>query len=160
VKVVPDYLEGYLDLERFLFLVLLLLVAWGAYRTYSFQQERIKVENQSRSFATQLPSYQKLHRDVLRNRSPSMNQNIENNPLSYLERVVPERYLTDLEPIDQGSDDYRFELRVESTDLRTILSLLRDFESKSQLTVNEFTLIRESLNSSSFHAIIRLEIVV
>lgn len=159
MKVVPDYLEGYLDLERFFYIVLLLLVFWAAYRTYSFQQQRIKVENQSRSFASRLPTYQKLHRDVLRNRSPSMDRNIENNPLSYLERVVPERYLTDLEPIDQGSDDYRFELRVESTDLRTILSLLADFESKSQLAVNEFTLIRESLNSSTFHTIIRLEIV-
>lgn len=160
MKIVPDYLEGYLDLERFFYIVLLLLISWGGYRTYYFQQDRIRAENRSRSFANQLPTYQRLHRNVLRNRSPSMDENIENNPLSYLERVVPERYLTDLQPIDQGSDDYRFELRVESTDPRTILSLLSDFESKSQLTVNEFTLIRESLNSSTFHTIIRLEIVV
>lgn len=160
MKVVPDYLEGYIDLERFFYIVLVLVVCWMGYRTYTLQTQRVQSQRNARSFKAKLPTYQQLNRKVLKKRSPDLSQNIRQNPLSYLERVVPERYLTDLEPIDQGSDDYRFELRVDSTDLRTILSLLADFERQSALTVNEFTLIRESPDTHNFQAVIRFELIV
>lgn len=160
MKVVPDYLEGYIDLERFVYIVLMILVIWMGYRTYTLQIRRSQAQQDSRTFRSSLPTYQKLHREVLKKRSPDLSQNIRQNPLSYLERVVPERYMTNLEPIDQESDDYRFELRVDSTDLRTILSLLSDFERRPALTVNEFTLLRESPDNHNFNVVVRFELIV
>jgi hypothetical protein len=160
MKIVPDYLEGYLDLERFICLILLFAAIWVGFQAYYSQSERRYAQRQARRFASQLPTFRKLRLQTLKIRSTETQKKIAENPLSYLERVVPEKYLTNLEPINQGNQDYRFELRVESTDVKTALSLLSDFEEKSQLNVTEFTLIRKSLDSVQFHSILRFQIVV
>ncbi len=160
MKVVPDYLEGYIDLERFFYIVLVIIVTWMGYRTYNLQTQRYQTQKDTRTFRSRLPTYQQLNRRVLKKRSPDLSQNIRENPLSYLERVVPEQYLTNLEPIDQEAEDYRFELRLDSTDIRTIFSLLDDFESRPAVAINEFTLLRESPENHNFHVIIRFELIV
>jgi hypothetical protein len=160
MKVVPDYLEGYLDLERFIYLVLLGVAIWFGYHSYTLQTERKQSLERARTVAQKLPVYQELKKTILKKRSPRTNRNIQANPLSYLEEVVPEDQLTNLEPLNPGDNDYRYELRIEQTNIREALSLLSDLEQESQVSVDEFTLVRESFDGLSFHTILRFQIVV
>lgn len=160
MKVVPDYLEGYLDLERFIYLVLLGLALWFGYHTYSMQSNRHQAVERARTVANKLPIYQDLKTKILKKRSPRTNRNIQANPLSYLEEVVPENQLTNLEPLNSGNNDYRYQLRIEQINIGEALSLLSNLEQESQVSVDEFTLVRESFNGLTFHTILRFQIVV
>lgn len=159
MKIVPDYMEGYLDLERFFYILLVILASWAGYQTLELRETRIDAENRVDNFTRKLPEFQELRKEKLRSGTTKISEEIRNNPLSYLERVVPEKYLTDLEPLDQDSENFRFELKVESTDPVEIVQLLSKFEEEAPLIVTEFTIVRESINKSKFHAIIHLEIL-
>lgn len=156
----PDYLEGYLDLERFIFVVLILFLGWAGYRTYHLNSYRSKIQTRSYNFADKLPTYQKLRKKVLRKQPPETNEDLKKNPLSYLEQVIPDQYLTNLKPIDDGNQEYRYQLKIESTDISTIMNLLADFEERSPLKIVEFTVVRKSIKSLEFHVVYTLQLVV
>lgn len=156
MQVVPDYLEDYLDTERALFLLLFIGCLGLGYYAYSLSYERANLEQRLNEFLDNAPKYQQLRRKLLSGR-PEIPDELQDNPLSFMERVVPEEFLTNLQPIDQeGEGGYQFQLRLEDKDIKKILDLVTTLERERLLTITEFTLIRKSLNSRKFHSVMKL----
>lgn len=156
MEIVPDYLEDYLDTERTVYLLLVVGCIGLGYYVYSLSERRARLDRKTTQFASRVPKYQNLRREFLAGR-PEIPDQLQENPLSFMERVVPSEFLTNLQPINQeGEGGYQFQLRLEDKDIKQILELVTTLEKEPLLTITEFTLIRKSLNSRTFHSVMKI----
>lgn len=156
MKILSDYPPDYLDLERTVFLLLVVLGLAGAYNLLSLHRQRASLERSTRQFAERVPEYQRLRKQWLSQRGTRPDE-LKQNPVTFMEKVVPREFLTNLKPINQeGEEGYQFQLRLESKPVDKILELVSTLEQEPLLTITQFTLIRESLNSSSFNSIMKI----
>lgn len=159
MKLAPDYLSDYLDTERTVYLILLLVCLGLGYYLYSLNLRRQQLETKTERFANRVPTYQKLRKKLVSGR-PAIPDELKNNPLSFMERVIPQEFITNLQPINQEEGSgYQFQLRLESKRIGKILKLVSTLEREPLLSITEFSLIRESLQSNKFHSVMKLRTV-
>ncbi|MFB6347565.1 MAG: hypothetical protein ABEK50_17755 [bacterium] len=159
MKIAPDYMREYLDTERTIFLILLLACLGLGYYLYQLHQRRNELQEASATFASNAPRYQKLRRKLLQSR-PQVPDELKESPLAFMEKVIPQEYLTNLNPTDSGDQKgYQFKLQLKSKDIKDILSLVSTLEEEPLLEITEFRLIRKSLDSPKFHSVMQLRTI-
>lgn len=156
--ILPDWLNVKLSAEQRLYVLLVLLsMVMGYYLVFQLHGRRVNLSKRIEKFKQQTQSYKSLKKKDLTSTQSTQQIEEDESPLAYLERVVPQEYITKLSPNDQGRGSYSFELRMENIKSKAILQLLQKLEKNNILSVSKFSLTRTQMETKIFEVTMRLE---